>query len=139
MLQEIACDLQHMHLEGGLGASQQRDGGGPAADQPPTMSTGSLPTSMVCSEGAISPQAMQYTPRSEARTPSVQRQGGGAAAAAGGGQPSVHSGKHRLGASRCTPVRLLDALPPTSPSDPAGLDGVDLRKASCLGIWWLAC
>lgn len=113
-----------MKLEGGPGTSQQRDGGNLSLPALPAVSAA---TSM-CSDGG-SPQAMQCTPRSEARTPSVQRQGGGGANA-GGGQPSVHSGRHRLGGSRCTPMRLLDALPPTSPSDPPGLEGVDLRKVS---------
>ncbi|PRW61225.1 putative transaldolase [Chlorella sorokiniana] len=116
-----------MKLEAGSGASQQRDGGNAAAEALPAVSA----TSMQCSDGGGSPQAMQCTPRSEARTPSVQRQGGGGAPA-GGGQPSVQSSRHRLGGPRCTPMRLLDALPPTSPSDPSGLEGVDLRKATLM-------
>ena len=140
-LQEIACDLCHMNLEGGSGAPcQPRDGGNPISDALPAASGA---TSMHCSEGGGSPQAMQCTPRSEARTPSVQRQGGGGGGGAiGGGQPSVQSSRHRLGGARCTPMRLLDALPPTSPSDPPGLEGVNLRKASkqgrCMGVAGIA-
>lgn len=132
-----------------------QEGGAPREAPRPAASTGSLPTasaSMLCSisgaEGSPpgAGAAMQCTPRSESRTPSVQQQFGGGGGGGGGGQASVHSGprQHRLAAHRPTPTRLLDALnlQPTSPSDP-GLEGqLDLRKArrgEGVLVLWRAC
>lgn len=111
---------------------------GEAPPPRPAASVSSLQTSMQTSaaEGG-SPQAMQCTPRSESRTPSVHKAGGG-----GGGQPTVHSGGRLRMAARPTPMRLLDTLNahPTSPSDPVLEGQLDLRKVGKAGRGpWPAC
>ncbi|KAL4423994.1 hypothetical protein ABPG75_001295 [Micractinium tetrahymenae] len=157
--QEIAWDLGTLHLAGGAPAACPTSGtaavahtaaaavaaapsGGPSPDPPdsPMLSADMAGSPMRQSQCQAWPaaQAMQCTPRSESRTPSVQAGpggggGGAVAAGGGGGQPSVQSAglRSRLAVGH-TPVRLSDALGlqlhPTSPSDP-GLEGqTDLRK-----------
>lgn len=107
--------------------------GGPSPDPPdsPMLSvdTAGSPMRPSQSQGWPAAQAMQCTPRSESRTPSVHAGHAGAAA----GQPSVQSAglRSRLAVGH-TPVRLSDALGlqllPTSPSDPALEGQTDLRK-----------
>lgn len=116
-----------MHLERSSGSGAGSGGAGDAAPPCPAASASSLQTSMQTSAAdGGSPQAMQCTPRSESRTPSVHRVGGAGAGVGG----SVNSGgRHRMPA-RPTPMRLLDALNahPTSPSDPVLEGQLDLRK-----------